>query len=73
MKIAGRMFANISSPTHQPECVRSYMSSPRAMIASQLPMPEAAVARKSSRKRLFWSGSEAAVDAHRSHERQTLK
>ena len=57
MKTAGTMFANISSPTHQPECVRSYMSSPRAMIASQLPMPEAAVARKSSRKRLLWSGA----------------
>ena len=57
MKTAGRMFANSSSPTHQPECVRSYMSSPSAMIASQLPMPEAAVARKSSRKRLFRSGT----------------
>ena len=57
MKTAGRMFANSSSPTHQPEWVRSYMSSPSAMIASQLPIPEAAVARKSSRKRLFPSGA----------------
>ena len=57
MKTAGRMVAKSSPPTHQPEWVRSYMSSPSAMTASQLPIPEAAVARKSSRKRLFPSGA----------------